>query len=131
MRFIFFYNYDILEEHNKKKECDKMPRKKRKKINQDEEPKAIKEMKKSRKKEENKPKRKKKLKFIILIIVIVLILVLGISLGVSAHTWKTLAKDMIYNENSVVIDTDGNTIAELRKRKEKNASCIERNSSDT
>ncbi len=95
-----------------------MPRK-RNKRNQEKEPKAIREMKKNKKREENKPKRKKKFKFIILIILIILILILGISLGVSAHTWKTLAKDMIYNENSVVIDTDGNTIAELGSEKKK------------
>lgn len=94
-----------------------MPRKK--KADQEQEPKAIKEMKKNRKKEENKPKRKKKFRFIILIILIILILVFGVCLGISAHTWKTLAKDMIYNESSVVKDTDGNIIAELGSEKKK------------
>ena len=96
-----------------------MSKKKRKKIDQDEEPKAIKEMKKNRQKEENKPKKKKKIKLIISLIIIIIILISGISLGISSHTWKTLASDMITNKNSIVKDTDGNIIAELGSEKKK------------
>lgn len=93
---------------------------------EDEEPKAVREMKKNKNRQiekENK-KQKKKLtkkekkkirKKIILTIIAVIILIIVIMLGVSAHTWLTLAKDMVSNESSIVVDTDGNTIAKLRR----------------
>ena len=99
----------------------------------DELPKAIKKMKRQREQEEikqtnskrgkhsgknskrksNSSDKKRKLKKIIITVIIVIILIVGIVLGVSAHTWKTLAQEMMNNQNSIVIDTDGNTIAEL------------------
>ena len=106
----------------------------KKRSNDNDVPKAIKNMKKQRLQEElnedknrkakhgkGNSKRKnnknsiksKKIKKIIIIIIIILILVFGIILGVSAHRFKTLAKEMMNNQNSIVIDTDGNTIAEL------------------
>ena len=102
----------------------------RKRNNENDVPKAIKNMKKQRLREEieedkNKKARhgkrknnknsnkKKKIKKIIIIAIIIIILVVGIVLGVSAHRWKTLATEMMNNENSTVIDTDGNTIAKL------------------
>jgi len=76
---------------------------------------------KSKKKEEKnakikKPqdtKQKKKIKKIIRIIGLVVILVIGIILGISSHRWKTIAKEMLANENSVVLDIDGKEIAKL------------------
>lgn len=56
---------------------------------------------------------KRRVKRIILIIILISILIIGISLGISAHRWKTLAKEMIVNENSVVLDIDGNEIAKI------------------
>lgn len=95
----------------------------RRKKEKDIEPKAIKEMKRKKKLEENiqetKQKAGKKLKKILLIIILITILYLGISIGISTHTWKSLAKDMILNENSAVIDTDGTTIAKLGSEKKK------------
>ena len=105
----------------------------KKRSNDNDVPKAIKNMKKQRLQEElnnedrkarhgkGNSKRKnnknsiksKKIKKIIIIIIIILILVFGIILGVSAHRFKTLAKEMMNNQNSIVIDTDGNTIAKL------------------
>lgn len=89
---------------------------------EDDEPKAVKEMKKNKKIEENskrrkstKKEKKKKRKKIILSVIIVFILILGITLGVSGHTWITLAKDMVSNESSIVIDIECNTIAKLRR----------------
>ncbi len=68
---------------------------------------------KSRKRKNNSSDKKRKLKKIIITVIIVIILIVGIVLGVSAHTWKTLAQEMMNNQNSIVIDTDGNTIAKL------------------
>ena len=68
---------------------------------------------KSRKGKANSSERKRKIKKIIISIIIVIILIISILLGVSAHTWKTLAQEMMNNQNSIVIDTDGNTIAKL------------------
>ena len=47
-------------------------------------------------------------------IIIAIILVLAIKIGISTHTWKTLAKDMMIQGNSVVKDIDNNTIAKIR-----------------
>ena len=60
----------------------------------------------------NKHKTKKMKKFITITLLIIII-IMGISMGVSAHRWKNLAKEMLINENSVVLDVDGNTIAKL------------------
>ena len=103
----------------------------------DELPKAIKKMKRQREQEEikqtrakhgkhngkgrkgkaNSSEKKRKIKKIIITVIIVIILIFGIVLGVSAHTWKSLAQEMMNNQNSIVIDTDGNTIAELGSEK--------------
>ena len=74
---------------------------------------------KKRNRKSKKAKRHQKLKKVILILIIIAILILGICLAVSAHTWKTLAKDMLINESSIVKDTDGNTIATLGSEKKK------------
>lgn len=101
-----------------------MQRRTGKRKQEDQEPKAVKEMKNKKKQVINKkeeleerPRKKKKLKRNIIIIIIIIVLLLGIKLGISAHTWKTLAEDMILNENSIVIDIDGNKIAELGSEK--------------
>ena len=104
-----------------------MQRKKARRLQEDEVPKAIKEMKNKQIKQNKKDKKdinkkeidakrknkKSKIKLIILGIIIAVLLIAGISLGISTHTWKTLAKDMIINENSVIQDTDGKIIAKL------------------
>lgn len=59
-----------------------------------------------------KNKHKKLRKFIAIIIIIFLVIG-GITLGVSTHRWKTIAQEMIKNENSVVKDTEDSTIANL------------------
>lgn len=105
-----------------------MKRKKAKRIKyeQEQEPKAVQEMKKNNKKvgtkiekEERKIRKKKKIRRIIFLIIVIIILIFGIKLGISTHTWKTLAKDMTLNENSVVKDIDGNEIAKLGSDKKK------------
>lgn len=110
-----------------------MKRKKAKRIKyeQEQEPKAVQEMKKNKnkknnkkvdtkiEKEERKIRKKKKIRRIIFLIIVIIILIFGIKLGISTHTWKTLAKDMTLNENSVVKDIDGNEIAKLGSEKKK------------
>ena len=102
----------------------------KKRSNEDDVPKAIKNMKKQKINEEIDENRKakhgkrrskknstkkKKIKKIVLITILIIILIGGIILGVSAHRWKTLATEMMNNENSIVIDVEGNTIAKLGK----------------
>ena len=63
--------------------------------------------------------KRKKIKKIIIAIVIVIILILAIMLGISAYNWKQITTDMFANENSVVVDSDGNVIAELGSERKK------------
>ena len=110
---------------NKKKnnEQDELPKaiKRMKKNREEDLPKALKHMDKNNYKEKSKSKHSKdkktriskKTKKIILIILIIIILVCGIVLGVSAHQWKKLAQEMMNNEYSTVLDTEGNEIAKL------------------
>lgn len=93
----------------------------RKKIKEEEEyiPKAFQKKKsnqeanKKKNKKAKKQTKKKKYKKIILIILLCLIIFLGILLGISANRWKNLAKEMLKNENSIVVDIDKNEIAKL------------------
>ena len=81
----------------------------------------------SKKKRKNKKKSKKK---IIFLLIIILIIVIGISLALSALKWRNIAKDMFVNENSTIIDVNGNKIAKLgseRKQKKINISEIPAN----
>ena len=76
--------------------------------------------KKTRKNVKSKKKANKKLKKIILIIILIAIIVIGITLAVSAIKWRNIAEDMLINENSVVVDANGNQIAKLgSERKQK------------
>ena len=99
-----------------------MKKKKKKKDDENYVPKAFKKDKEKNKdkieknsKHTKKDKKgtKKKLKKGILVICVILIIILGVYLGISAQTWKKIAKDMIVNENSIVVDTNGNEIAKL------------------
>ena len=102
-------------------------RKKRRKVEKEEDyvPKAF---RKNKRKEENNEKEKndkkrnrksknqhknKKLKKTIILLCVITIIIIGVLLGISAHRWKTLAQEMLANENSIVIDTDGKEIAKL------------------
>ena len=85
--------------------------------------------KNNNKKEDIRKKEKKtKRKFIkiILIICLIIIIISGIVLGISSNRWKTLAKEMVANKNSIVIDTNGKEIAKLGcERKNKQISLSE------
>ena len=63
--------------------------------------------------------RKKKIKKIIIAVVIIVIIILAIILGISAYHWKQITTDMFLNENSVVLDSEGNVIAELGSERKK------------
>ena len=81
-----------------------------------------KEFKKIKNKKEKTPeqiKRKKKIKIFILVLIVILTLYIGISTAISLNKFKKLIKDMSVNENSIVIDSDGNTIAEIGSEKTK------------
>ena len=116
----------------------------KKRMNEDEIPKSVLKMKKDKEKREEEEKnkntitnkkrgrkskeqiniekkeRRKKLKRrIILILILVILIVLGITLGVSAYSWKQLTDDMFLNQRSVVIDTDGEVIATLGSEQRK------------
>lgn len=104
-----------------------MNKKKNKHSDADELPKAVKAMKdkKQNAPSATKTKRKKKRDTnkrnkIILSVIIIVVLSIGVMLGVSAHTWKMLATDMVKNEASIVVDTEGETIAKLGDEKKRN-----------
>ena len=63
--------------------------------------------------------RKKKIKKIIITVIIIVVVILAIILGISAYNWKQITTDMFTNENSVVVDSDGNVIAELGSERKK------------
>ena len=62
----------------------------------------------------SKEKTKKKIiKKIILILFLIALVALGIVMAISAFSWKNITEDMFNNENSVVVDTNGDVIATL------------------
>ena len=68
----------------------------------------------------HKPKKPnlflKRLKFFVKLFFFI-ILASGIYCGIYIYRWQSLAKDMIYNTPSSVLDTDGKVIAELGNNK--------------
>ena len=104
---------------------------------EDEVPKAIKKLRKENKQREKKDSKKKgkkgkrnnktnkknkankKFKKFIIIVVIILILLLGVFLGVSSYTWKQITQEMFVNETSIVVDSEGKTIAKLGSERKK------------
>lgn len=61
---------------------------------------------------QEKPK-KKIIKKIILILFLIALVALGIVMAISAFSWRNITEDMFNNENSVVVDTNGDVIATL------------------
>lgn len=106
---------------NNKKDIDeqipKALRKKQKK-NTEAELKTKKQLKQELKEEKKKIRKKRIIKLIILIFVVFLIYK-GISLAISMYRFKTLVSDMILNENSQVINSEGETIAQIGSEKKK------------
>ncbi|MCI6266965.1 MAG: hypothetical protein MR598_09030, partial [Erysipelotrichaceae bacterium] len=62
---------------------------------------------------ENSKNIKKKIKISIFCIFVISIIIFGIILGITSYKWRNIAKEMLKNENSIVQDTKGNTIAIL------------------
>lgn len=94
-------------------------------VDEDDIPKSVRKMKRASEKanlaEEKKQNRKKKIRKIVFFFLIVLVLFFGVKLAINAHRWKMLATDMLINEHSVILDSDGTIIATLgdEKKKEK------------
>lgn len=76
-----------------------------------------KELKKQRKDSKKNSKLRKKLKKIIIFIILIFILIFAIIKGISMYKWQTIAKEMISNTNSIIVDKDGTTIATLGSEK--------------
>lgn len=95
-----------------KEEEDYIPKafQKNKKI---EENKEIENHSKKKNKKSKKQLQKRKFRKAIFILCLIVIIIIGVVLGISAHRWKTLAQEMLINENSTVIDIDGKEIAQL------------------
>lgn len=68
---------------------------------------------------ENSKNIKKKIKISIFCIFVISIIIFGIILGITSYKWRNIAKEMLKNENSIVQDTKGNTIAILGSEKKK------------
>lgn len=76
--------------------------------------------KKGAKSKNKKDKHKNRfLRKIILILILILLIVGGIALGISAHNWKVLSEAMFTNKMSVVLDKEGEVIAELGNEQKK------------
>ena len=69
--------------------------------------------KSKRKQDKQYNPRRKVIKKVILFIIVAALITIGILMVISAFTWKEIAEDMFNNENSVVVDTTGETIAKL------------------
>ena len=105
-------------------------------LTEEEIPKSVREMQKNKSsKKENKSKKnskknkklknanklplKKRIKRFILIIFAIIFVALIINTIISAYKWKQLTMDMFNNECSIVVDTNGNIIAELGSERKK------------
>ena len=76
--------------------------------------------KKGAKSKNKKDKHKNRfLRKIILILILILLIAGGIALGISAHNWKVLSEAMFTNKMSVVLDKEGEVIAELGNEQKK------------
>ena len=77
-------------------------------------------IKKVQKQRTKKDKHKNRfLRKIILILILILLIAGGIALGISAHNWKVLSEAMFTNKMSVVLDKEGEVIAELGNEQKK------------
>lgn len=92
-----------------------MARRSKEEIADSDVPKSVKKMKKNI----ETPVKKKShfVRNVILLLIVLLLLFFIINLLISTHRWKMLAKDMLLNENSIVLDSDGNTVACLGSEK--------------
>ena len=113
------------KENKSKKKLEKINKKRNKKtskktsknnIANDQEFQKVSESKRKRKETIEKfqgKKKEHKLRKFILYIFLIVATILGITTGISIFRWKTMAKEMTLNENSIVKDIDGNVIAKI------------------
>lgn len=92
-------------------------RSKHSKVKEKSEKEEFKKIKNKKNKTPEQIKRKKKIIICILIIVAILIFAFGIYTAISVNNFKKLIKDISVNKNSIVLDSDGNTIAEIGSEK--------------
>ena len=101
------FKNDLIEENEIISQDTKKSRKKPSKKN--------KEISKKRK------KQKRKIKLFFLLIFFIFTISFGIYLGIRANSWKTIATQMLKNENSTVVDTNNKVVAKFgSSRKSKN-----------
>lgn len=62
-------------------------------------------------------KKRRKIKILLLIIVLISILLFGIYTAISINNFNNLIKDMTTNKNSIVLDSEANTIADIGSEK--------------
>lgn len=101
--------------HSKNNINIKIIKKDKKKI--DKQPINEKELNKPQKEFKTDSKLKRKIKKIIIIIMLIAIVIFAIIKGISMYKWQTIAKEMISNTGSIIVDSDGNTIATLGSEK--------------
>lgn len=73
----------------------------------------LKKQKDVKKTAEKKPKKKSKMKKIVILILFIGVVVFAIKTALSIHQWQELALTMAKNEASQVLDSEGETIAEI------------------
>ena len=105
----------VLKMRQEKERREETERNRRAKGKREEENKKgqVKRSKSKSKQDKQYNPRKKTIKKVILFIIVAALITIGILMAISAFTWKEIAEDMFNNENSVVVDTTGETIAKL------------------
>lgn len=73
----------------------------------------LKTKKDTKKIQDKKSKKKSKLKKFILILILIGVIALAIKSAISIHNWQEMARAMLVNQPSQVLDSDGEVIAEI------------------
>ena len=97
----------------------KMQQEKQEREEGNEKPVEMENIKRPKSKHNKTNNKKITVKRIIIILIVIICIIVAIMLGISCYKWKTMAKDMFTNKNSIVVDTDGKQIAELGSERKK------------
>mgnify|MGYP004611727127 CR=1 FL=1 len=97
----------------------KMQQEKQEREEGNEKPVEMENIKRPKSKHNKTNNKKITVKRIIIILIVIICIIVAIMLGISCYKWKTMAKDMFANKNSIVVDTDGKQIAELGSERKK------------
>ncbi|MFR2571542.1 MAG: transglycosylase domain-containing protein, partial [Clostridia bacterium] len=97
----------------------KMQQEKQEREEGNEKPVEMENIKRPKSKHNKANNKKITVKRIIIILIVIICIIVAIMLGISCYKWKTMAKDMFTNKNSIVVDTDGKQIAELGSERKK------------